>query len=440
MIAGNAHRTGRKEICRKYAYMVFFVVSTDRTCYNKGTYDHIASECARMVPIGKGDIFMRKVLYVVDIRPDVYNSVIEILHNLLERVSDQDKVVAVTGYDYEFLRRETLEGTCTVYGETLPLGKLFRDQKTGFREKCFCLSRRLLKYFARGSMKDVWRDWSNKEFFRRVLEKEKPDMVCFMIWRPFVPFAKLCEQNNIPYIQMLYDTFLNRPDFDGEKIGAAERYVVEHSHGYFVPSFFYEGYVKAYGDTPYMEKIHAFDLPLLVARENVLTAMEGTEPQYDYSYFGQIQSFRNADKIEEIFKKLNLKMDVFTATDYQGDEVFRVHKAVVGAQLWETVARSRFLVAFDNAAPFHCFLPSKAYLYVSFTKPIIVFGDNEHSAIQEFLRDYPLYYYQNIHESTDGLVKFLQSAGTSGFDGDLYSHYARYLPEKALQPIIAALS
>lgn len=385
---------------------------------------------------------MKKILYFVDYRPNVYNSVTEMLHNILKQAKDTENVVVVNGYDYEILCKREIDGVCTVFGETVSLGDFFRDKSLGFREKCYCLSRRFLKYLMKWVNEEGWVAWSNKENFSRVIKMEKPDMVCFMIWHPCPAFVKVCRRNNVEYMQILYDTFLNRPDpgWDNERVSKEEPYVIRNAKAYFVPSFFFDGYIDAYGSTALSSKIQSYNLPLLVKRENVLKAVRQAKPEYDFTYFGQIQSFRNADKIEEIFRSLHLRLDVFTATKYQGDEIFKVHKAVAGEDLWKTVAESRFLVAFDNAYPYNHFLPSKVYLYVSFTKPIIVFGDNAQSALKDFLCDYPLYYYQNIHEPTDGLVQFIQSINGVGFDEKIYSKYEQYLPENALKPVMDALS
>ena len=96
------------------------------------------------------------------------------------------------------------------------------------------------------------------------------------------------------------------------------------------------------------------------------------------------------------------------------------------------VAHSRFLIAFDNSAPFHIYLPSKSYLYASFTKPVIAFGDNETSSLKDFFSDYPYFYYQDIHASAEGLKAFIEANGEQSFHEELYDQYLRYLPQHAL--------
>lgn len=113
-----------------------------------------------------------------------------------------------------------------------------------------------------------------------------------------------------------------------------------------------------------------------------------------------------------------------------------MHPAVTKNNLFETVAGSKYLVALDNSFPYNKYLPSKAYLYASFTKPIIAFGDNSSSALKTFFKDYPWFYYHNINDSLDGLLLFLQTSKSAGFEKQYYQNYSQYLPQNALIPLI----
>ena len=75
--------------------------------------------------------------------------------------------------------------------------------------------------------------------------------------------------------------------------------------------------------------------------------------------------------------------------------MFLYHQAVSEEKLYETVASNRFLEVFNNGEPYSHYLPSKVYLYVSFTKPIIIFGNNTDYAMKRFLKNHPFYYYFN---------------------------------------------
>ncbi|MEE1060956.1 MAG: hypothetical protein UH080_03905 [Ruminococcus sp.] len=235
---------------------------------------------------------------------------------------------------------------------------------------------------------------------------------------------------------MLYDTFIARPDVDIKSNLAGESYVMEqNSQGYFVPSFFFDKYTEYYKS----DKLIKYDLPLLIDKLDVLKAYDNPK-QYLFTYFGQIQSFRNSDNIKQIFHKITYTLDIFTTQNIASDEIFKVHPAVTKDELYSIVAGSKFLVAIDNSVPYNEYLPSKVYLYASFTKPVIAFGDNNTSALRTFFKDYPYFYYQNINESLDGLLEFLNADFPNEFEESVYSDYIQFSPEKALSPIISTIS
>ena len=231
----------------------------------------------------------------------------------------------------------------------------------------------------------------------------------------------------------MYDTFISRPGINPEN-SKEEQYVINNSNGYFVPSFFIEDYQINYQNAASWEKIRKYDLPLLIEKRNVKFTYENNlkNNSYDFTYFGQIQTFRNSDKIKKIFSKLNITLDIFTTMNIESDNIFKVHSAIANNDLWSVVANSKYLVVFDNSKPYNTYLPSKAYLYVSFTKPIIAFGDNDTSALKSFFKEYPMFYYQNINESLDGLLTFINTTFDYRFNEAIYSMYEQYLPQNAL--------
>ena len=153
-----------------------------------------------------------------------------------------------------------------------------------------------------------------------------------------------------------------------------------------------------------------------------------------------MQSFRNGSKVKEIFRQLGYTLDVFSTNREKSDDVYIYHQALTQTQLYETVASSKFLVAFDNSEPYANYLPSKAFLYVSFTKPIIIFGNNKDSALIRFLKDYPYSYYHNIDSgSIDELKKYINATSVDLFDEKTYSLHTKYLPENALSCITSLI-
>lgn len=357
---------------------------------------------------------MKKLLYIVDYLHNEPNSVSSILNSILRLdIRDTEKIVVQ--------HQGNQDGTFTI--GTIDRIKTYTAKKNSTYLKLF--KRVQGKLFGYKDSK-----LCNEEHIKRIIEIEKPNLVFFFLYSPEKEYARICEAKGIPYVYMLYDTYLGRPELncDTQPVIANELYVIEKSISYFVPSFFYDEYQLSYKS----QKIIPYNLPLLVDINSVKQGYDRQSNNYDFTYFGQVQSFRNADKIKAIFESLNLQLDVFTQTNIESDDVFRIHSPVNGADLNKTVAHSKFLIAFDNSSPYERYLPSKAYLYVSFTKPIIAFGDNDDSALIQFFKDYPLFYYQNIHRTTDGLVRFINEHYSFDFNENVYQRYLRYLPENAL--------
>lgn len=268
--------------------------------------------------------------------------------------------------------------------------------------------------------------------YQKIFHREKADLVLFLLYSPEPALTELCQKMNLPYVCILYDTYLSRPFLNKEAATQIEKSVILSSKGYFVPDFFYKEY-----DTYYQcEKVHSFKLPLLldINKVKAVIAEESNNKfKYSFAYFGQLQSFRNVEKIREICRMENIMIDIFTTDDIDPDDVYRVHEAVDSEQLLHIVAQSQILVIFDNSIPYDKYLPSKVYLYVSFAKPILVFGDNSESAVIQFLKGYPYYYYYNIKSKENFLQDFLATIpDTFCFDDSVYNQYLDYLPDNAL--------
>ncbi len=246
----------------------------------------------------------------------------------------------------------------------------------------------------------------------------------------------MCTKRNIPYISILYDTYIERPFLNKEEGYPIEKYIIQNAIGYFVPGFFLDGYLKHYDDS----NIYPFDLPLLIDKQDVSNAYQTSNQKYNFTYFGQMQTFRNGDRIKDIFRELNCTLDVFSTSPKENDGAFVHHPAVTHKELYDIIVGSKYLVAIDNSAPYSDYLPSKAYLYVSFTKPVIAFGDNEDSALIRFFKDYPWFYYHNINNpSLEGLQSFIDryQNNENKFHENIYSNYTRFSPHIALKPIVS---
>ena len=365
---------------------------------------------------------MKKLLYVVDYLQNEPNSVGIILNVMLAELQVwgggvKQMVVKVRGNQENTYIYDDIDGYKTYTARSY----------TGISSLAIRAKR---KFFGVRGQKEC-----NISHISTIIDLEHPDLVVFFVFSPDEDYTRVCQDRNIPYIYMLYDTYAGRPGIDAEKARQIEKIVIDSSVAYFVPGFFYNEY-KQYSS----EKVIPFDLPLLIQKDKVKAAFSRNAEKYNFSYFGQIQNFRNAERIKDICRQLNIKLDVFPSMPVERDDVFIVHEPVSEDALYDAVCHSKFLIAFDNSAPYDRYLPSKAYLYASFTKPIIAFGDNKESALLGFFSEYPYFYYQNINESIDGLIEFIQLAWKSEFNESLYNRFTKFTPAIALDGVKETIS
>lgn len=358
---------------------------------------------------------MKKILYVVNTLPNKPNSVGNILREMISQIAELREVQQVIAHEWG-----NLYGTSVAY--TLEGYKTYVAKE--YRRPVRLMMRVQRKFMGSNQIDN------NIKQLKKILYKENPDLVVFFLFSPELQYIKICKERNISFLYVLYDTYIARPGLNVDEAYRLEKQVIDSSCGYFVPLFFSEDYFKVYNS----DKIIPYNLPLLIQKDDVYAAYQRQTKDFEYTYFGQIQSFRNAQKIQEICVKLGIMIDVFASDELVGtsDSAFRIHPALSGDDLYDVVAHSKFLVAFDNSAPYDRYLPSKVFLYVSFIKPVIAFGDNEESAMIDFFRNYPRFYYQNINGDLNGLVEFIEKWQCSNYDEGLYNHYTRFLPENAL--------
>lgn len=385
-------------------------------------------------------IYMKKILYVSDYTLDRYNSVRDILYNLItleDMECYEHVIVKANGKMHNPINKQYCMNYKTYSAGISKKSGYLKCKDFNFIEKIkFLFYKMLFCLFSAIKLDNKFKKYDNFAYIKLLIKKEKPDLVVFLTYSPSYICAEYCVKHKIPYISILYDTYIGRPKVNKETAFKAEKYVIDNSQGYFVPDFFCDLYFKTYQS----DRIFSFNLPLLIPQKDVISAYENSAQKYDFTYFGQIQSFRNGDTVKNLLKEIDLKVDVFSTEKYESDETFIIHPAVTKDDLYKVVAGSKFLVAIDNSFPYQDYLPSKAYLYVSFTKPIIAFGDNEKSALREFFKDYPYFYYQNISDSTDGLLKFLKKDFSEALNVDYYGKYTQYLPENAFVPLIKLIN
>jgi len=378
----------------------------------------------------------KKILHVTDFALNEYNSVRDISYALVNHPSlhQYTHVFSVSrGNHLNTFGVSYIEGYKTYTSYAMTTLELVQNHDLSVFKRIKLLTRRTFaKILSLIHMDRSYYAHTSMKYLKHIIKLEKPSMVCLFTGTPDPDYVKACLKCKTPYINMLYDTYIERPNKNKEAVFQTESYVLKHSVGYFVPGFFYKGYISFYNSS----KLKSYNLPLLIDKDTVLKAYKEASTPYEFTYFGQIQKFRNGDKISAILKRLELVIDIFTTQKIESNDVFRVHPAVTGDDLCNIVAGSKYLIAIDNSAPYDHYLPSKAYLYASFTKPIIIFGDNETSALKDFFKDYPFCYYQHLDEPLDGLVDFLAKPFPTGFNNDIYSQYLQYLPQNALKPIL----
>jgi hypothetical protein len=378
---------------------------------------------------------MKKILYISDFTLEQYNSVRDILYNLIthqDMVNYEQVIVKSTGRMHNPIKKDIYDVFKTYSNMRMKtLEYLKRDISFG-RKIGYIYHKFLYKMANMLNLTKRYRKYDNVAYINSVIKEEKPQLVVFLIYSPQKEYVELCQKYHIPYIFILYDTYIGRPKVNKEIAYKTEKFVIENSKGYYIPDFFYDLYSKTYTS----EKIKCMDLPLLTPEKDVIESYENCTKKFDFAYFGLLQSFRNGEEVKKLFRSLNIKLDIFSTEKYESDETFQVHPAITQKELHSVVASSKFLVVLDNSFPFQEYLPSKSYLYASFTKPIIAFGDNESSALKDFFDGYKWFYYQNIKQSTDGLVEFLNGEFPDCFDVESYSKFSRYLPEIALKSLI----
>lgn len=375
----------------------------------------------------------QKILYVVDFLLHQYNSVRDISVAVLEQNAAEDREQIL----FHRMQRPHYPAVCTVLNGY----KTYTDEKSAASDNPKRLSPiglwrgLLLKLSHLTGRSKQHCEKAARRRLKRVLRTERPDLVIFFSLPPDKKAAELCVKAGIPYISVLYDTYVSNPKVNVQEAVVTEHYIMEHSRGYFVPDFFYGDYQKQYT----CDKLRPYALPLLIDREAVRKAYKSARTVRDFVYFGQIQSFRNGDAVAAVFRELGATLDVFTTGTQQNDPAFAIHPAITGTELHAVAAGAKFLVAIDNSAPYQHFLPSKAYLYSSFTKPVLALGNNEHSALLDFFADHPDFYYHRLGDPIDGLSEFFTRKRVDAFDEALYERYLAYAPEAALRPLCSTV-
>lgn len=359
------------------------------------------------------------LLFVVDYGLDSPNSVGQILRNIYfdSIFSSIVKCILVLGDCFEYLCEENIDGNIQLK---------FTNDKTHsniiFRRSIFVIA--FFKFLA--VIKKVLRrgDASFQTIvvsssLRFIKRKFKISRVLFLTYSP----DKYAYKSGIPYSYFLYDTFLGRPSIDSKSI-KMERRVIKRCISYYLAPFFFDNYKEKY---PENRKIKSLAYPLFPSIENVRST-QNLDIKYSFSYFGQLQNFRNVSDIAAMFDVLGILVDVFSWQHPVKNKSFVYHQPLIGKEYYKAINQSRCILIFDNNHPYSHYMPSKLYEIIAFSKPIIVIGKNEESATIDFLKDYPYKAFINLNKNPINQLKTLIADECfMGKKDDLYDNYYKFL-------------
>ncbi len=274
---------------------------------------------------------MKKILYICDYGLEEYNSVRDILYNIIkdERLSECDQAIAIAlGYLHQPFMTSYYEDIKTYFTSNQSFKTYLKSKKVSFADIIRTFFHRVAYVImSRLGLEKAYIEHDKMAYIKRVMKVGKPDLMVFLIFDPNKRYADLCKKRKIPYISFLYDTYIDRPGIDKNEGYRLEKHIIDNSEKYFIPSFFYDAYTDTYKNNSELGKCN---LPLLIDEKQVVQSFENSSKRYRFVYFGQIQNFRNGSEINDIFKKMGYKLDVFTTEKYQNNESFSFHKAITG--------------------------------------------------------------------------------------------------------------
>lgn len=384
---------------------------------------------------------MKKIAYIYDGHQMYSNSVSDIQYNLSQQFATSEYeqiIISARGKLTRPITTGTFNGLKTYSSMRCSLKEVLQNKDLSVLKKMYSTLNSVIYSIVTKipRVQHIYRNREYNRYYKKIFQLEKPNVVVYFSLTPQTGFSKTCKKLKIPYISVLYDTFVSNPGIT-QRDRVIENEEIANAVAYFVPSFFMRDYKEYYRHA----NIHPFNLPLLITQDKCIKAYANIQKPLRFTYFGLLQSFRNADRIKGIFQEIGETLDIFSPENNNSDETYVFHKPLQQEALYEAVASSKFLVAFDNSEPYAHYLPSKVYLYVSFTKPIIVFGNNKDSALKQFLNGYPNYYYHHIENpSLEGLREFIKKNQISlGFHEEIYARYTQYLPQMALRNIVMTI-
>lgn len=237
----------------------------------------------------------------------------------------------------------------------------------------------------------------------------------------------------INYSVILTDPIFYFPKTNGRRISKLEENLIKCSDSYFVPEFCFDTYTNRFNRNlniksfcfPVSAQLSKFDD---CENNGLIISYFGTQ-RVDYNVFNNTFAY--------LAKQHRASLRLYGwGNNALVNETGGTHfNPVSGSQLICEILKANFLLAIDNPPHMTDLLPSKIVLYASTTKPIIIFGENDDSALLKFLKKikYERYIYIKPTDSFELLDKFIKEYSNVSFDEECYKRQSDYYPSNVSQ-------
>lgn len=277
--------------------------------------------------------------------------------------------------------------------------------------------------------------WLDNQITYKIYKKAiKKCGVCYIIRGTYFndslkALLKINKKYGVKYSLISTDPIFYQPiNKPSKKLTEFESKLIKHSDKYFIPEFCIDSYKKQF-NCP--NNLISYCLPAAIEfKTNDLFKTE----KFTFSYFGTLR--KNYSLFDDYFKYLSsnkknkLKFYGWTSNKLANRVGGQYFNPVLGPKLIDELLKSDFLMVLDNPPSMSDLIPSKTIMYASTTKPIIVFGENDDSALLKFLKKikYERYIYIKPTDSYELLDKFIKEYSNVSFDEECYKRQSDYYP------------
>lgn len=240
---------------------------------------------------------------------------------------------------------------------------------------------------------------------------------------------KINKKYGVKYSLISTDPIFYQPiNNPSKKLTEFEGKLINLSDKYFIPEFCIDAYKKQFNN---YSNLISYCLPVAIEfNDNNLFKTE----KLTFSYFGTLRKKYNL--FDDYFKHLSsnqmnqLKFYGWTSDKLANRVGGKYFNPVSGNKLIDELLKADFLMVLDNPPSMTDLIPSKTIMYASTTKPIIIFGENDDSALLKFLKKikYERYIYVKPTDSFESLDKFIKEYSNVYFDEECYKRQFDYYP------------